>query len=552
MKNLVFTSAGDRTDFDNLWLDVEREYDVWVVYYGSNEKTYERYKSKVDYIEKRVGSKFQNFEHIYKTKNLSKYERFFIVDDDIIISTQDINKLFIMSQAHDFWICGPSFDEKSRISHRITKHNPGVLFRYTNYIEVNTPLLTKKALNNLMKMYDSSLIGWGIDHLYIWANGWDEKERFAIIDDVQCTNPKESTKKGGRRELEKVKDWKRRSHMWNTFEKIHNIPKIRRKYYKIVKLSENKKIYRTKPLVPVIVKPKEYKEPLKLETSNKDKIAFMFLTKGNLHQPSLIYEFLKEGKDKCNIYAHTKDVKSIDQDFLLKAQIPEKVETEWGKIGLVKATIALLKEALKDPTNKYFYLLSESCIPLYPFDIVYTKIVSQNNKSWIQKIMTYQTSRQKKYDTLKNPEKIGIHNLDDFHLCSQWMILSRKHAELVVTHDYTNTIFKDAHIPDECYFINVLKHHDKNYNDNVIAEHQVTFRKMTHQHPMSFKKFDYNILVYMRNSSKGVSYFGRKVGDEVELTYNDLKKINSSYIPRSNKKDRIFKKIKTKYGYKFI
>ena len=51
--NLVFTSAGDNTNFDELWLAPERNYKVWVVYYGDNDEIYEKYKSKVDYIERR-------------------------------------------------------------------------------------------------------------------------------------------------------------------------------------------------------------------------------------------------------------------------------------------------------------------------------------------------------------------------------------------------------------------------------------------------------------------------------------------------------------------
>ena len=75
MDNLVFTSAGDNTNFDKLWLDKNRNYKVWVVYYGENEEIYKKYKSKVDYIEKRKGSKFQNFYHIYKKKNLKSFDQ---------------------------------------------------------------------------------------------------------------------------------------------------------------------------------------------------------------------------------------------------------------------------------------------------------------------------------------------------------------------------------------------------------------------------------------------------------------------------------------------
>ena len=234
VKNLVFTSAGDHTNFDKIWLDKERNYDVWVVYYGDNKAVYNNYKSKVDYIERRKGFKFQNFEHIYKTKDLSQYERFFILDDDIVMSTEDINEMFRLSKKHKFWICGPTFKPQSRISHNITINKPKLAYRYTNYIEVNTPLFTKEALDNLMKVFDSKLIGWGIDHLYIWANGWKEKKRFALIDLVPCINPKEKLK-GGKRELERGKNWDKREDIWNAYEKKLGIPKIKRVWYSRVK-----------------------------------------------------------------------------------------------------------------------------------------------------------------------------------------------------------------------------------------------------------------------------------------------------------------------------
>ena len=40
-KNLVFTSAGNNTKFDELWCQSGRNYDVWVVYYGNNDEIYQ-------------------------------------------------------------------------------------------------------------------------------------------------------------------------------------------------------------------------------------------------------------------------------------------------------------------------------------------------------------------------------------------------------------------------------------------------------------------------------------------------------------------------------
>ena len=43
-KNLVFSSVGDNTNFNYLWTKKYRKYDLWVVYYGDNEKKWEDYK----------------------------------------------------------------------------------------------------------------------------------------------------------------------------------------------------------------------------------------------------------------------------------------------------------------------------------------------------------------------------------------------------------------------------------------------------------------------------------------------------------------------------
>jgi hypothetical protein len=45
-KNLVFSSVGDNTNFHNLWLYKNRNYDIYVIYYGNDEEKYNMYKKK--------------------------------------------------------------------------------------------------------------------------------------------------------------------------------------------------------------------------------------------------------------------------------------------------------------------------------------------------------------------------------------------------------------------------------------------------------------------------------------------------------------------------
>ncbi len=224
-KYLVFTSAGNNTNFDNLWTGDNKEYDLWVVYYGDDDSKYERYKNKVDKIWKRKGSKFQNFLYIYNNyyNDLMSYDRFYIVDDDIIMDTKAINDLFKISEKYDLWICQPAFLPESKISHPLTLVQPGNILRYTNFVEVNTPVFSKIALIKFMKYMHESLIGWGIDYLYIWANGMDVQDKYAVIDSITCINPHDNVKQG-KRELNNIKNVNERAYIWFEYAKKIGAP----------------------------------------------------------------------------------------------------------------------------------------------------------------------------------------------------------------------------------------------------------------------------------------------------------------------------------------
>jgi hypothetical protein len=221
--NFVFTSAGDNTNFDKLWLDNNQKYDVYVIYYGDNNSVYERYRTNkhIKFIERRKGSKFQNFLYFYKKyfNIIQNYERFFILDDDIIFNVDDINKMFEMSKKYNLDICGPSFVRPSKISWKVTIHKPERILTYTNFVEVNTMLFNKMALNKFMKYLSDELIGWGIDALAIWANGLSERNKYAIIHSVKCINPHDKTKKVEKRELYKIKDAKKRRSIYEKYIK---------------------------------------------------------------------------------------------------------------------------------------------------------------------------------------------------------------------------------------------------------------------------------------------------------------------------------------------
>jgi len=237
--NFVFSSVGNNTNFDTLWVGENMNYDIYVIYYGNDDTVFNKYKDKVTFIEKRKGSKFQNFKYFYDTypEIIKQYDRFFILDDDIIINVAGINTMFDLSHKYNLEICGPSFLPESKISHKITVHQPGIILRYTNFVEVNVPLFSTKALHSLMNKLSSNLIGWGIDYLYIITNGLDNKNSYAIVDSVTCINPHDN-KKNNKRELSLIENCDKRQFLWEEFAKKNNYP-VKFKSIQHSSISEN-------------------------------------------------------------------------------------------------------------------------------------------------------------------------------------------------------------------------------------------------------------------------------------------------------------------------
>lgn len=222
-KNLIFTSAGDNTEFYKNWISLNQNYDIYVIYYGDSDELYNKYKDCVKFIEKRKGSKFQNFHYFYNKypEIINLYEYFFILDDDIIFEPNKINKMFNYAKEYNLLICQPSFGDNSLISHEITRNKPFVKLTYTSFVEVNTPLFKKEAIDKLMTVYDPILIGWGIDMLYIQINGINLKNKYGIIHDVKCINPHPCNKhkKTKDRELHLIPGSYIREETWKEFAK---------------------------------------------------------------------------------------------------------------------------------------------------------------------------------------------------------------------------------------------------------------------------------------------------------------------------------------------
>ncbi|KAJ4836969.1 hypothetical protein Tsubulata_025279 [Turnera subulata] len=209
------------------------------------------------------------------------------------------------------------------------------------------------------------------------------------------------------------------------------------------------------------------------------KIAFMFLSKGPLPMAPLWERFFKGHEGLYSVYIHslptfeskfppssvfhrrqipsqsqfvemwTRSIKSVnrvensgerrcvsgfcrnieasnDLHCWLKIDALSKV-SEWGKMSMCDAERRLLANALLDISNEWFILLSESCIPLYNFSIIY-QYVKKSKYSYIGAFDDHGPYGRGRYNRSMAPEV----NITNWRKGSQWFEINRKLAVKVV------------------------------------------------------------------------------------------------------------------------
>lgn len=147
----------------------------------------------------------------------------------------------------------------------------------------------------------------------------------------------------------------------------------------------------------------------------KDKVALLFLTRSEPNHPGLWKTLIQEASKKYTIYIHSKE--PMQNPFFQQYRIDKIVPTTWAIH--VKAWHALIQEAVKNPDNKYFAFVSEACIPLYSLDYIYSVITSDSRTH-----MAFARPWDSGHEAKSIPSEYQYGNFE-------WMVLNRKHAELV-------------------------------------------------------------------------------------------------------------------------
>jgi hypothetical protein len=176
------------------------------------------------------------------------------------------------------------------------------------------------------------------------------------------------------------------------------------------------------------------------------KIAFLFLTLDNPNFPNIWDFYFKDHQDKINIYIHPKYPEKVtwQKDKIIK----DLKQTEWGLI--VDAYKSLFRQALLDKSNVKFIMISESCVPIKPFDKLYNDLTKNLDESLIKLLpITNYDWNSRLTQEIKN--KIGKNKLIKHYAR---MCLSRHCIKKLLISDKLN-LFTKMHVGDEFFLSSI-------------------------------------------------------------------------------------------------
>ena len=188
------------------------------------------------------------------------------------------------------------------------------------------------------------------------------------------------------------------------------------------------------------------------------KIAFLFLVIDNPNFPNIWNHYFKNNQNKINIYIHPKypEKHTWKPNNIVKNIKP----TAWGFI--VNAYIELFKEAFENKDNIKFITLSESCVPIKPFNILYNTLIDKPNLSYIRMMnVSNYDYKIRLSENIKNNFKNKIIK----HYAR--MCLSRQHVQLLLQNLEKVKYFADMHVGDEFFLTSIAP--ISNYKDMAIS-----------------------------------------------------------------------------------
>jgi hypothetical protein len=242
------------------------------------------------------------------------------------------------------------------------------------------------------------------------------------------------------------------------------------------------------------------------------KLALCFLVYDRIEYEKLWVSWIGENTN-VNIYIHSKYEFLYDSNIKF-TQIPT-VDTAWGGIGIVNATIKLFEKAIEDNCDRMI-LLSQNCIPVKKLSYV-MNFFENDSRSFINRCfddpnnINSTTNRFPRFNNLLKympAEQIIKH--------TQWIILNKEHThKLLDSSEKILSWLEGIHCPDEIWALPFL------HNENICMDIQTTYIDWSKKgsHPKLFSELSVEEL---QKILLGPSLFARKFDNNTVLCKTNI------------------------------
>ncbi len=196
-RNLVLVRAGTGSAHGQWIRDIDpadRNWDLGISWYGAETD----FTPDPDAAYHIVQSDRQKWPAIHELLTpdspLWHYDYIAFPDDDLAWNWRGVNIAFERMRDFDLMLAQPSLDPAGHVIHAVTRANPDTALRFTNFVEVMTPIFSRAALRLCAPTFALSQSGFGLDHLWPKMIG-EPENRIAIIDETSVvhTRPQAQT-----------------------------------------------------------------------------------------------------------------------------------------------------------------------------------------------------------------------------------------------------------------------------------------------------------------------------------------------------------------------
>jgi hypothetical protein len=196
-KYAVYLQCGSGSLHDKWLKNSGRNWDLLINHY---DQTYvNKISCDVEFFQKGVypGTKFTSFNQVLTNwpNLIDSYRYIWLLDDDILMSEEDISLLFSIADKENLELAQASLSSDSHFAHPIFE-NPGKKgMRFVNGVEIMMPVLSQSILRSGSYLFSQTISGWGLDVALSKLVCADR--RIAVIDDVVARHVKPINVEGG-------------------------------------------------------------------------------------------------------------------------------------------------------------------------------------------------------------------------------------------------------------------------------------------------------------------------------------------------------------------